>query len=447
MISHSNSDALWAHAQRVLAGGPATLSKLPSRYPSGIAPKFLIEARNEYVFDEDDHEYVDMVAALGPILLGHNHAAVTQAVLGQIMESGITSSTLPTALEVEVAELLTEIIPGAEMVRFATNGADVTNAAVKLARYHTGNQHVIYTGYAGGNDSYLSTTDKRGGILDVVSHYNHQIPWRFISDLHGAIHMFQQQGENLAAIVVEVPPEPFSTHPNETKHILEVYRDTAHANGALFILDEVVTGFRYALGGAQEYYSITADLATFSKGMANGYPCAAITGPRHIMRHFEGGTVFLSTTFGAHAVGLAACKATINVLRNTKAHASLVTHGTALQHRLHELLETMIPTVATLRGNFARMVIDWHDAPGMATKDELRTLWLQETCKHGVLFGVPIFPMACWTEETVNKVMIAASHGVTAVFNVIKGVVPMGKALECPVISDVFQRYEPQEKM
>lgn len=436
-----NSDALWSRAERVLAGGPATLSKLPSRYPQGVSPKFLKAGLDAYVTDVDDHSYLDIVAALGPVLLGHRHGAVEKAVKAQIDE-GLISATLSTALEVEVAEMLTEIIPGAEMVRFASNGADVTNAAIKLARCITGASHVIFTGYHGGHDSYLATTDKSGGTLPVLKNYNHQFAWPNVAEVAKCANILQRIGENIAAIMVEVPPEPLSTSKEQTTEVLSEYLTIARDCGALFILDEVVTGFRYAIGGAQEYYGITADLACFSKAMANGFPCAAITGPREIMRRFEGGEVFMSTTFGANPIGLAACKATILALQKDGVHANLVHCGTMLQHKLASLIESMrIP--ATLRGNFARMVIDWHDAPGRATKDELRTLWLQETITRGILFGVPIFPMACWTDDIVHTIWFQSSLAMESIAGVVRGDVSMQDVLHCPVITDVFQRYNP----
>lgn len=444
-MNHEKSNALWARAERVLAGGPATLSKHPSRYPWGIAPKFLKGGCGAEVWDVDGHTYIDMVAALGPIILGHNNEYIYNAVMRQIGsgEYGLISSTLPTSLEVEVAEMLCDMIPGAEQVRFASNGADVTNAAIKIARYVTGKSDVIFTGYHGGHDSYLSTTDKDGGVVGSTSLWNHQIPWGEFSFSEPIQERPISLLSDLAAIVVEVPPVAQNVSIADVANILGRYKQIAHDAGALFIMDEVVTGFRYHLSGAQHDYGVTADLACFSKGMANGYPCAAITGPREYMKAFEGGKVFLSTTFGANAVGLAACKMTLEMLYGTPALENLHAHGeTIREHFVNMMAEYKIP--ATLRGNAARMVIDWH-FDQCADRDELQTLWLQETIKRGVLFGVPIFPMTCYDDSITQKVLQAANESFSVIAEVTDGKKRINDALECPVIRTVFDRYKDQE--
>lgn len=446
MNPHTNSDALWSRAERILAGGPATLSKHPSRYPWGIAPKFLQGGYGAQVWDVDGNEYIDMVAALGPIILGHNDEHVYKAVSQQMgsADYGLISSTLPTALEVEVAEMLCDIIPGAEQVRFASNGADVTNAAIKVARYVTGKNHVIFTGYHGGHDAYLSTTDKDGGIVSSAGLWNHQIPWGSFSFADTIEERPLSLLSDLAAIMVEVPPVAQDVSSSDVANILKRYKKIAHDAGALFIIDEVVTGFRYGLTGAQGTYGVTADLACFSKGMANGYPCAAITGPREYMQAFNGGKVFLSTTFGANQVGLAACKSTIEVLCDTQSLNNLQRHGETIRERLINMItEYRIP--ATLRGNAARMVIDWHSGPS-SDKDELQTLWLQETIKRGVLFGIPIFPMTCYDDAVTQKILDVSQEAFAVIAEVTDGKKRIAEVLECLVIHTVFDRYKDQEK-
>lgn len=437
----TKSAELLARSERVLAGGPATLSKMPSRYPRGIAPAFLSHGDGAYVWDVDGNRYVDVVAALGPILLGHRNRSVCIAVERQIHE--IASSTLSTQLEVEVAELLTSIIPGAENCRFGTNGKDVTEAAVKLARLVTGKRHVIYCGYHGGMPDYLITTpDGRnaGGVLPVLAPYNHQVQWR---DEDGLLDVLDGCHTDLAAIMLEVPPEPYGTTTACTRAMLLRYQELASGANALFILDEVVTGWRYALGGAQQYYDIQADLCTFSKGMANGYPVAALTGPRELMRAFDGGHLFLSTTFGGNPISLAACKATLETLRDTSVLETLRIMGDALLLRIHEcFVDFDLPV--TLRGNFARFVCDWDGKEGVAGAAELRTLWLQELVKKGVLAGVPWLTMCCYDTGVVDTIMRAVAHACEVLADVVHMGAPIDIMLECSVITDVFERYKPQ---
>ena len=431
---------LWQRAARVLAGGPATLSKHPSRFPQGLAPIFLDRGEGAYCWDVEGRRYIDTIAALGPILLGHGHPGVMEAV--QRQGAQLTSASLPTWLEVEVAERLCSLIPGAEQVRFASNGADVTNAAVKIARYVTNKSHVIFCGYHGGHDAYLSTTDKDGGILSLIGNYHHQVRWRDLAQLDT---LLADCGADFACLMLEVPPEAWGMPSDETATILRQYQQRTHDEDALFILDEVVTGFRYGLAGAQGYYDVQADLACFSKGIANGHKLAAITGPRELMQAFDGGKVFLSTTFGGEATALAACKATLDVLQQTPALEHLHWYGSGVGNNLAGLLDKYgIP--ARLRGNYARMVLDWQDVPGIVTADELRTLWLQELLRHGVLASVPIFSMCCWNEVIVQELCRAFEAACIVLAQVVHEQRPIGDVLECPAITDVFsQRYSTQE--
>ena len=432
--------ALWQRAQRVLAGGPATLSKHPGRFPMGLAPMFLDRGEGAYVWDVDGRRYLDTIAALGPILLGHDNGAVSDAVQAQACR--LTSASLSTRLEVEVAERLVEIVPGAEQVRFASNGADVTNAAIKLARYVTGNQHVIFCGYHGGHDSYLATTDKDGGVLACLKTYNHQVPW---GNEDAILDCLDSCYRDLAAIMFEVPPAPWGEGLDTTRHIMTRYGEFARSAHALMIVDEVVTGFRYGLGGAQALYGVQADLACFSKGMANGFKLAALTGPRHLMQAFDGGRVFLSTTFGGEAMALAACQATLDVLEQTPALDHLHWYGSGVGNNLAGLL-AKYAIQARLRGNYARMVLDWQAVPGIATADELRTLWLQELLRHNVLASIPLFPMCCYTDEIVEELCGACEAACTVLAQVVHEQRPIGDVLECPVIYDVFQqRHSAQE--
>ena len=436
----TQSNTLWQRAGKVLGGGPATLSKHPGRFCQGLAPVFIDYGSGAYVLDVDGRRYIDTIAALGPILLGHSHHAVTEAVIEQAYH--LTSASLPTRLEVEVAERLVEMVPGAEQVRFASNGKDVTEAAVKVARYVTGKQHVIYVGYHGGFGDYLATTDKDGGVLPCLKTYNHQVPW---GDEDAILDCLDSCYLDLAAIIYEVPPAPWGESLDTTQHIMARYAELAHGAQALMIVDEVVTGFRYGLGGAQALYDVRADLACFSKGMANGYKLAALTGARDLMQAFDGGKVFLSTTFGGEATTLAACKATLDVLQQTPALEHLQCHGVVVGNTLDRLLEKYaIP--ARLRGNYARMVLDWYAAPEIATAEELRTLWLQELLKRGVLASVPIFSMCCWNEQIVEELCGAFEAACAVLAQVVHEQRPIGDVLECPTITDVFQqRYRSPE--
>ena len=421
---------LLSRAQSVLAGGTGTFSKHSSRYPAGLAPDALVRGNGPYVWDTQGRRFLDTVAALGPILLGHGHFAVTEAIIHQLAHG--TSFSMLHPLEVEVAELLCEVIPCAEMVRFARNGTDVTNATVRLARAITGHQHMLFMGYAGGGmDSYGITTDKAAGILPQLHPYNHQLAWGNVSTVP------RHAWNDLAGIMIEVPPFPWGSPSQHDRQTLQAYHKVAHDCGALFILDEIVTWPRYGLAGAQGVYDITPDLCTVSKAIANGVPLAALVGQRQYMERLNQGDIFMSYTFAGETTALAAAKAVLTILRDTDALANLHKQGTRLGDGLQVLFhEYALP--ATLWGNYARLSVRWQDVPGVATNQELRTLWLAEMARRGVLWGIGVcFVMACWTErETTMCLEVARDVCALMASAIWDGHVQ--EVLPCPVIGDVL---------
>ena len=194
------SDALWARARSVIPLGTQTLSKSPTQFVDGVSPKFLSHGRGSHVWDVDGNEYVDWPMALGPILLGYDEPAVTEAVIAQA-HAGPTF-TLMHPLEVEVAELLVDMVPCAEQVRFAKNGADVTNAAIRAARALTGREHVIATGYHGGHDWYIASTERRAGVPAHNRALIQSVAFGDLAALDAAL-----QAERVAAVIMEVPAE------------------------------------------------------------------------------------------------------------------------------------------------------------------------------------------------------------------------------------------------
>jgi glutamate-1-semialdehyde aminotransferase len=322
--------------------------------------------------------------ALGPITLGYDYPAVTEAVIAQVRRG--TTFTLMHPLEVELAELLVELIPCAERVRFAKNGADATGGAVRAARALTGREHVIATGYHGYHDWYIASTERSAGVPGANRELIRTVPFNDIHALEAAL------GEHdVAAVVMEIPAQK----PGEG--YLDAALASVHAHGALFILDEIVTGFRYALGGAQELYDFTPDLACFGKGMANGYPLAAVVGREAPMEAFE--EIFFSMTYSGETVSLAAATATLGVLRTEPVLDWIWARGVELRSGI-ERLAASVSFGVDLIGNPPRSAVDFKDASGKPSM-ALRGLFLQECHKRGVLFGVPMFPTYSHTEQDI----------------------------------------------
>jgi len=380
------SDALWERAQRVIPTGTQTLSKAPSQFVDGVSPKFLKRGRGAHVWDVDGNEYIDYPMALGPILLGYDHPAVTRAVIAQIHEG--TTFTLMHPLEVELAELLIELIPCAERVRFAKNGADATGGAIRAARALTGREHVIATGYHGYQDWYIASTERDAGVPAANRGLIHKVAFGDLDGLERALREWQT-----AALIMEVPAQ------QPAAGYLQSALALAHEHGALLILDEIVTGFRYALGGAQELYGFVPDMACLGKGMANGYPLAAVVGLEEPMRAFE--QIFFSMTYSGETVSLAAAMATLEVLRDEPVLEHIWARGAELREGILRLAEDVSFGVE-LAGNPPRSALLF-EAGEHSTL--LRGLFLQECHRRGVLFGGPIFTTYSHSREDIAQTL------------------------------------------
>ncbi len=382
------SDRLWERAQRVIPGGTQTLSKAPSQFVDGVSPKFLERGEGCRVWDADGNEYIDYPMGLGPILLGYNYPAVTDAVMAQIRRG--STFTLMHPAEVELAERLVAVIPCAERVRFAKNGGDATAGAVRAARALTGREHVIATGYHGFHDWYIASTERNAGVPSFYRDLIHSVDFNDLTGLEAAL-----EAHDVAAVIMEIP----ATAPAEG--YLDQAVDLIHRHGALFILDEIVTGFRYALGGAQELLGVKPDLACYGKGMSNGFPLSAVVGSTEAMAAFE--RIFFSTTYGGEAVSLVAAIATVDTLQAEPVIEHIWERGAQLRDGIEQLAASASFDV-TLAGNPPRSSLAFaSDASDSSVT--LRALFLQECHKRGVLFGVPIFPTYSHTSEDIEQTL------------------------------------------
>jgi glutamate-1-semialdehyde aminotransferase len=384
------SEALWERARRVIPGGTQTLSKAPSQFVDGFSPKFLRRGKGSHVWDVDGNEYIDYPMALGPILLGYDHPAVTAAAIAQVREG--TTFTLMHPLEVELAERLVELVPCAERVRFAKNGADATGGAIRAARALTGRERVVATGYHGWHDWYIASTERAAGVPAANRELVRAVSYNDLPALEAAL-----AEEPTAAVIMEIPGEP------PAAGYLRGALAAAHRHGAVFVLDEVVTGFRYALGGAQELFGFTPDLACLGKGMANGFPLAAVVGREEPMRAFE--EVFFSMTYAGETIALAAAMATLDVLCGQPALEHIWARGAELRAGIARLA-TGASFGVELHGNPPRSGIELLDADGRPSA-ELRGLFLQECHRRGVLFGGPIFTTYSHSERDVARTLEA----------------------------------------
>jgi len=371
----SRSHVLREKARTLIPSGTQTFSKGPTQFVQGVAPVFLTRAQGSHVWDVDENEYVDYPMALGPVILGHNYPLVTEVVTRQ-MQEGMAFS-LPHPLEVELAELLTEVVPCAEMVRFGKNGSDAVSGAVRVARAYTGRDIIVCCGYHGWQDWYIGTTSRNKGVPKAVQELT--IPFRY-NDVPSLENIFAEHPGRIAAVIMEpvgvVEPRG---------GFLQRVRELAHHEGALLIFDEIITGFRLAVGGAQEYFGVMPDLACVGKAMANGFPLSAVVGRREIMELFD--EVFFSFTFGGETLSLAASLATIREMRDKNVIGHLWEQGRKLKDGYNVLArEFGVSKHTECIGLPPRTIVTFRDESG-AESLILKSLFQQECLKRGVLFA------------------------------------------------------------
>lgn len=302
-----------------MPGGTQTGSKRPSRFAYGAYPIYFDHAEGCRIRDIDGNSYIDLVSALGPISLGYQYPAVDQAIREQLQRGIIAGLNAP--VEVEVARLLKELIPCAEMSRFFKGGGEATAAAARLARRVTGREVILNAGYRGWPDTWSAGVDP--GVPKALGE---SLETFTIGDREALEQLVMKHRGQVAAISVDVS----TSWPGDD--YFPWLRDLAHEIGALLIFDEIVTGFHLARGGLQEYSGVTPDLAVFAKGMANGMPLAALVGRAEVMQDLADAVV--SITYGGEALSLAAARATMEIYRDQPVAETLRARGKQLRNGL-----------------------------------------------------------------------------------------------------------------
>jgi len=368
---YKKSEKLLDRALKSIPLASQTFSKSLTQYPRGVSPFFIEKGKGARIWDVDGNEYVDFVNSLAAVTLGYCDKDVDKAVQEQ-MKSGVTFS-LPHKLEMEVAEKLIEIIPCAEKVRFAKNGTDATSAAIRIARAYTGKEHIAVCGYHGWQDWYIGSTTRDLGVPQSVKELTHKFEYNNIESLEK---IFQEQ--KLACVImepmnIEYPKDDF----------LKGVKELAHKNNALFIFDETITGFRYSLGGAQELFGVTPDLATFGKGMTNGYPLSAVVGSNKVMQKVE--DIFFSGTFGGETLSLAAVSAVIKKYESQNVPKYLEEIGTYLLKQLNQLINSEnLGDIFWTSGHPTWIFLHIKEQKEYFSF-EIQTFFLQEMFKRGIL--------------------------------------------------------------
>ncbi len=328
-----NSFKLYEEAQRLIPGGMAGIRR-PYNFVLGEYPIFFEEAKGGRVKDVDGNEYIDMLCSYGPIIIGHREKEIDDAVVEQIRKKGFCMS-LVQPVQNTLAKKVTELIPCAEMVVFVKTGSDATTFATRVARGFTHKTKILRCGYHGWHDWCVEV---KGGVPkklyeDVYEfHYN---------DLEGAEKLVNENKDDLAAIIV-TPVGHNNAHPVEMPKpgFLEGLKELAHKNNAVLIFDEIRSGFRFSLGGAQKVFGVTPDLGCFGKAMANGYDISMVCGKKEVMDvATPGDNVFISSTYFPNSLSMVASLKTIEILERDNVLDDIKKKGEMFAKKVRPFIE------------------------------------------------------------------------------------------------------------
>jgi glutamate-1-semialdehyde 2,1-aminomutase len=381
-LNFSRSRELQERLRQVIPGGSHTYAKGADQYPEAF-PCVIARGNGCRVWDVDGNEFIEYGMGLRAVTLGHAYGPVVDAVRESLSIG--TNFTRPAAIELECADRLLEIVGGADMVKFTKDGSSADTAALKLARAHTGRRLIAICAeqpFFSYDDWFICTTTMDGGIPHGVRSETLRFPYNDAAALH---HLFRDYPKQIAAVMLE-PSRSVEPKPG----FLESVQKLCHEHGALLIYDELMTGFRWHLGGAQKEYGVVPDLSTFGKALANGFALSALCGKREFMqlgsRERPQDDVFLlSTTHGAETPSLAAAIATMRVYSSEPVIEHLYRQGTRLRRAIEQVTARHgLQRHFEVTGRPCSLLWGARDANG-APSQAFRTLLLQETLRRGII--------------------------------------------------------------
>ena len=398
---------MFKEAERLIPGGSQLLSRRPIRFAYGVSPIFAERAKGAYFWDIDGNKYLDMTMAVNTAILGYCDPDVDKAVMKQIKKSTIFSILHP--VEVELAKEIIKVVPCAEMVRFGKSGGEADAVAIRIARGFTGRDKVVFCGYHGWHDWYIAANLESPDTLN--KHLLPNVPTKGVpkclkgtaipfeyNNLASLKEVLEKNKKEVACIIMEACR---TTLPQ--KGFLEGVKELAHRYGALLIFDEINTGFRLALGGAQEFYGITPDIAVFGKDIANGYPLTAVVGRRDVMQASK--DMFISSTFWDDTSTMAAGLVCIRKIKKEKVIEHIWKMGEYYVKGCKDIVQKL-GIKAELKGLscMTSIVFDYEDKSFV---NGLNTLYCQELAKRGIFAG-GYFPVSfAHKEEEIDKILEA----------------------------------------
>jgi glutamate-1-semialdehyde 2,1-aminomutase len=381
-VKSARVEQLRERAHELIPGGSHTYNKGDDQWPEGT-PTALVRGRGCRVWDADGNEFIEYPLGNRAVTLGYAYPEVVEAAQMQMLEG--TSYLRPAAIELECAEDLLSMLEAPEMVKFTKDGSSATSAALRLARAHTGRDMVALCGdhpFFSYDDWFIATTGMPAGIPKAIADLS--VTFRY-NDIASVEELFERYPDRIACVILEPEKED---PPRDD--FLQKLQELCNREGAVFVVDEMITGFRYCTGGLQDELGITPDLSTFGKGMANGFSVSALVGKSELMelgglRHDRERVFLLSTTHGAETHALAASIATMRVYREQPVIETLYRQGARLRQGIERIVEDMgLQEQFGVRGRDCNLVYFTRDADGNPSQ-EFRTLFLQEMVDRGFL--------------------------------------------------------------
>lgn len=422
--SKSPTAVLLDRAIAVTPHGSQTLSKsyLMQTHGSDRVPLFIEKAEGAWVVDCEGRRFLDYPMALGPVVLGHNHPKINEAISEQLTR-GILFS-LPSPLESDVAEAVVAAVPSAEMVKFVKTGSEACSGAVRIARALTGRNTIAVGGFHGWHDFYAGLTSRSAGVPRAVRELT--VPFRF-NDISSLEAVLAEHGSDVAAVMLE-PATAEAPAPGFLQKVAEM----AKANGSLLVFDEVITGFRWARGGAQAHYGVLPDLTVLGKALGNGMPIAAVCGSRAVMEICD--DLFVSGTYGGECLSLAAARAVLAILEDEPVVDYIWDQGKRLAQGIESAISKKgLAGQARLTGEPPRVVLsfpvdrqddgpgDYEGTPSGAAENLLaKSIFQQEMAKRDVLFNGSFFVSYAHTDADIDLTLEAVNDALEV----------LGKALD-----------------
>ncbi len=410
-MSFTESLALQKKFNSLIPGGCHTYAKGDNQFPE-FMPPYIVRGEGCHVWDVDGNQFIEYGMGLRSVTLGHAYRPVVEAAYRQMQRGN--NSIRPALIELEAVEALLDLIPGAEMAKFCKNGSDATSAAIKLSRAYTGRDLIAICAehpFFSVDDWFIGTTSMAAGIpepirsLTVNFHYN---------DVASVRALFDQYPNRIACLIMEAEKE----QPPQNNFLLETQR-LCRQHGAIFVLDEMITGFRWHNGGAQQFHNIVPDLSAFGKGLGNGFSVSALVGKREIMR-IGGATqdkdqVFLlSLTHGAEYPSLAAAQEVMRIYKAEPVIETLWKRGERLAAGVKRAAaEYHLEEHVTVSGRPCALVYGTKDHNKQPSQP-FRTLFIQEILKRGVL-ATSFVVSYSHTEDDIDRT-IEAVHEACVVY-------------------------------